>query len=435
MITLIDWGIWLLYFTVIFTALWFYRHSTADDTIYKWFLKGFVIKVFGGVFFSLIYVYYYKYGDSIEYFKGGVIFTDALFKSPSDYIDLIFSENSYNHVGHLRQYTDVIFYSASLEEWSMIKLISPLTILSFKSYITINLLMSVISFFGAWKLFKVFYDILPYKKEYAFYAAFLIPSVVFWGSGIMKDTFTLAGVNYLIYILYFGVVKGKFKLVYLFGVLFWFFITYTLKSYIIIAFLPTILLVFYFKYKESIGSQFFRVMSTPIILVTFLVVGFFSLKSLSQNSGKYNTSQIEGKVKGFHTWHTSQGGATYSLGVVDYSISGALRKIPEALNVTFFRPYVWEAKNVVVILGALESLILFVLFIYVLFRTKLNPFKILKHTILLKSLLAFIIIFGFVVGFTTYNFGALGRYKMPVMAPFLFLLIYILLSNRKKYEN
>ena len=432
MITWVDWIIWGLYFAVLYAVLWFYRHSKSDDSIYKWFLKGFVIKVFGGLFFSLIFVYYYGFGDSFEYYRGAVVFGDAFFSSPSDYIDLLFSESSYNHEGHLRQYTDSLAYSNSPEEWFMIKLIAPLSIITFKSYITINLLMSFTSFYGGWKLFKVFSDILPKQKNYAFYSAFLIPSMIFWGSGLMKDTLTLAGINYLTYVLYFGLVKGNFKFVFLFGILFWFIVTFTLKSYIIIAFLPTVILTFYFKYISTIESHFLRVISTPIIATFFIIIGFFSLNGLSETSEKYNANQIEYKVKGFHSWHTSLGGSAYNLGDVEYSITGALKKIPAALNVTFFRPYVWEAKSTVVILGALESLLLFSFFIYVLIITKFKPFKVLKYSLFLKSLIAFVLIFGFAVGFTSYNFGALGRYKMPVMSLFSFLLAYIY-SKKKHY--
>jgi len=433
MITLIDWGIWLLYFTVIFTALWFYRHSKADDTIYKWFLKGFIIKIFGGVFFSLIFVYYYKFGDSFEYYKGAVMLGNTFLSSPSDYFELLLSESSHNHVGYLRQYTDSLAYSDSAEEWFMVKLISPLAVLTFNSYLTINLFMSVISFFGSWKLFKVFSEILPNHNNYAFLASFLIPSMIFWGSGLMKDTLTLAGINYMIYVLYFGVVKGEFKIAYLFGLFFWTYIVFTLKSYIVIAFFPTVMLTFYFKYKISINSQFLRLLSTPAILLILIAIGFFSLKSLSENSGKYSSDKLEGRVKGFHSWHTSQGGSTYSLGDIEYSVTGTLKKMPAALNVTFFRPYLWEARNVVVMLGALESLILFSLFIYVFIKTKFNPFKILKDTLLLKSLVAFVLIFGFAVGFTSYNFGALGRYKMPVMSLFTFIIFYLIINI--KHEN
>ncbi len=425
MITWIDWSIWIVYFTVIYTALWFYRQSKTDDDLYKWFLKGFVIKVFGGVAFALIFVYYYKFGDSFEYWKGAVMLSNTFLDSPSDYFELLFHESSTNYPGHLRQYTDPLSYSDTPEEWFMVKLISPLALITFNSYLVINLLMSFVSFWGGWKLFKVFSNILSNHNNLAFYATFLVPSMVFWGSGLMKDTLTLTGINYLIYVLYFYIIKKERKPIIIIGALIWFYMTFTLKSYIVLAFLPTIFLVLFFSFKSKIKSSIVRFVSIPIILTVFISVGFISLKSLSESSEKYSAEQLEWKVKGFHSWHTTLGGSAYNLGDVDYTPIGVLQKIPAALNVTFFRPYLWEARNPVVMLGALESLMLFILFIVVLFKTKFKPYSYLKDQHLLKALIAFILIFGFAVGFTSYNFGALGRYKMPVMSLFTFILLYI----------
>lgn len=432
MITITDWGIWFLYFLVIFSILWFYRSSKSNNDLYKWFLKGFLVKTIGSVAFALVFVYYYKFGDSFEYYKGAVMLGDAFLSYPSDYFDLLIHESSTNFPGHLRKYTDSLVYSDTPEEWFMVKLMSVFSIITFKSYLAMNLFMGFISFWGTWKLFKVFSTILPNKKELGFYTAFLVPSMVFWGSGLMKDTLTLAGINYLIYVLYFSIILNKPKFIYFFGSLIWFYITFTLKSYIILAFLPAVILTFYFHFKSKIKSPMIRFISTPAILATFLIIGFFSLKTLSESSEKYSTEQLEWKVKGFHSWHTTLGGSSYSLGEIDYTPIGVIKKIPAGLNVTFFRPYIWEAGNPVVFLGALESLVLLVLFLAVLIKSKFRPIRIIKNNPLLKGIIAFILIFGFAVGFTSYNFGALGRYKMPVMSLFTFILFYIINKQKEK---
>jgi hypothetical protein len=225
--------------------------------------------------------------------------------------------------------------------------------------------------------------------------------------------------------LYYIIIKKEVKPIFFIGIPIWFLITYALKSYIIIAFMPTVFLLLYFYYKTKIKSNFLRFISTPFIIIIISIIGFFGIKTLSDSSEKYQTDKLEAKVKGFHTWHSSLGGSSYDLGVVDYSATGVFTKIPASLNVTYFRPYIWEAKNPVVLISAIESLVFFILFLIVIFRSKLKPIKYLNQTIFLKSTLIFIIIFGFIVGFTSYNFGALGRYKIPVMPLFLFTLLYI----------
>ena len=315
MITLLDWGIWLVYLAVILFTAWFYRYSR-NEVHYSYFLPGVLVKVFGSIAFTLIYVYYYKFGDSFEYYKGALALNDAMANSISDYIDLLLSDSSNDFSSHLIQYTSSLEYADTPEEWFMVKLISPISFIAFRSYLVINLFMGLISFWGTWKLFKVFIDILPDRVVLAFIAAFLIPSVVFWGSGIMKDTITLAGVNYIIYALYFGFMKGKTKLIYFIMVPVWFYITFKLKSYITIALLPGIILTVYYHLKSKITSNFVRTISGPVLFISLTSLSFLGLESLSESSKKYSANELEWKVKGIHSWHSDDGtgGSSYDLG-------------------------------------------------------------------------------------------------------------------------
>ena len=198
-ITWIEWGIWLVFFVFIFVLLYTYRHFKKDPA-YRFFLGAFVLKVLGGVAFAFVYVYYYKFGDTFLYFRGGQTLAQTLVDSPGDYFRLLMADNG-NLPADLGDFEAAISYSRGAEEWFMVKLLSPLVLLAFDSYLVVTLLMSLISFFGAWKLFLVLKDLLPNRQGMAFFAAFLIPSALFWGGGIMKDTFTLAGINYIIYCL------------------------------------------------------------------------------------------------------------------------------------------------------------------------------------------------------------------------------------------
>jgi len=99
--------------------------------------------------------------------------------------------------------------------------------------------------------------------------------------------------------------------------------------------------------------------------------------------------------------------------------------------VTLFRPFPWEAKKVIVLLSALEAL-MFVYFTFKAFQKRGIPKTlslIFKDPNLLFCL-TFSLIFAFAVGISTYNFGALSRYKIPCL-PFYaaFLMIVINYHN------
>ncbi|MBI3133520.1 MAG: hypothetical protein HYZ14_02485 [Bacteroidetes bacterium] len=422
-ITWIDWGIWLTYFAILFSLLMIYKWSR-DEEKYRYFLLGFVIKVVAGVTYVYIFNYYYTFGDTFVYAKGGSVMAETLTHDPATYFRLLVAEND-NLPPDLWQFEQRITYSRGAEEWFMVKLFSPLMLISFHSYLVSTLFMSLISFWGGWKLYLVFKDILPQRKDLAFAAVFLVPSALFWGSGVMKDTFTLAGINYVIYCLYFSLFKKKFKLSLFVGALIAATVVFLMKGYIILAFLPALLFGINEMIKVEIRNKLIkRGLGLVLLLFTGSII-YIGPQFLQEASEKYTVESIESRIRGFHTWHTDVGGSSYNLGELEYTPTGVARKIPAALNVTFFRPYIWEARNPVVMLAAFESVALLLLCLMVFYKLGFRFMRYIREKPILYTFLIYSLIFGFVVGFTSYNFGALGRYKIPVYSIFAFILIYL----------
>jgi hypothetical protein len=97
-----------------------------------------------------------------------------------------------------------------------------------------------------------------------------------------------------------------------------------------------------------------------------------------------------------------------------------------AINVTLFRPYFWEAKNIMMVAAALESsIILFYSFFIFLGLGFFKVLRLINEDPFLLMCLAFALLFAFAVGFSSYNFGALVRYKIPCI-PFYLSALFIL---------
>jgi len=248
---------------------------------------------------------------------------------------------------------------------------------------------------------------------------------VLWGSGIMKDTLTLAGINYIIYCLYFSVFKGKYSAKLVVGAVVAAIIVFLLKGYVILAFIPAVLFGLNRALKTSIKGVVVRGLLSFVFFIGIIGVLYLGPRYLEDTSSKYQTESLESRVRGFHTWHSDLGGSTYSLGDVDYTIPGVIRKIPAALNVTFFRPYLWESGNPAVLVSALESTFLLGLFLYILVTLRSKFFRFSREKPILVVFVIYCLIFGFAVGFTSYNFGALVRYKIPIFSLFVFVLLYL----------
>ena len=88
-----------------------------------------------------------------------------------------------------------------------------------------------------------------------------------------------------------------------------------------------------------------------------ILLAYFALVQVGEDNQRYSLETISATAE----ITEKQGGSGYTLGDFDYSPSGMIRKIPLAINVSLFRPYLWEVKNPVMLLSAIESLV-FLLF-------------------------------------------------------------------------
>ena len=130
-------------------------------------------------------------------------------------------------------------------------------------------------------------------------------------------------------------------------------------------------------------------------------------------------------------------GSSYNLGHVEFTPIGILSKIPAAINVAIFRPYLWEVKNPVMLLAGLESLFLFLASIYFLWQFIRMPGKAISFlgaNPILYLMIIFSLTLAFSVGFTSYNFGALSRYRIPIL-PFYLSYILILAKTLRDYKK
>ena len=61
--------------------------------------------------------------------------------------------------------------------------------------------MCFITFLGLTAIYKTFYSYLKEAKNFLFVAVFLVPSVLFWGSGIFKEGVVIMALGILFYAL------------------------------------------------------------------------------------------------------------------------------------------------------------------------------------------------------------------------------------------
>lgn len=411
---LYDFVLAFLYLFIIYVfALFYIRIKKHENPEYKYFLWALSAKLFGGIFFALFSIYYYKTGDTLFYFEAAQGWVDYILSDPLDNIKMLFTSEQL-----LDDYSFKYNYIFTANDmFTMAYNTILLTFLGLNNYLLTSILFGFFSFLGLWFGYSNLCKIYPKISKPLLIGFFFIPTALLWSSGILKDTITQGIIGWLLYAISNFIIFNRKKILSVVILIIGSYVLFKLKPYILYILAPCFLIWIQASSKELIKGSFIRIILLPLLLVVLLFSGYFLTKTLSEGAGKYNLERIDKTLKGFQDWHTylaeTQDQSGYTLSKFELNPLGLLKITPEALNVTFFRPYLWEIRNLPTFLGAIEGLILFVFFLYLVLKLRLKLFILLFKSKEAFFMMLFAIIFGVVVGISSYNYGALSRYKIP----------------------
>jgi hypothetical protein len=422
--------IWGLYILIGLGFIYVYKaFNTNKYTVFL--IPGYLLKTIGALLFTLVYIYYYDQGDCNSYYFGTSQLVDIFYQNPTDYFDLL-TLNHQKAIDFATKNNYWLFTLNNPESWFLTKLLSPFCILSFNSYLGLTFFTSLFSFNATYKLYVTFNKIILNQERKLFFIIFAIPSVLFWGGGVMKDTVTLASFYYLIVLFYNFLFEKKY--INVFYMLLPIYLILNLKAYIVISFVPWAMITLLYYFINLSKNPVLKFLIIPYLVIILSFSTSFITSSLMESTAKYQSDQIENRVKGFQSYHTYLGGSSYSLGEIEFTTMGIISKIPLALNATLYRPYPWEAKNALSFVNSLESFFVMCFTIFVLIKTGIaNFFRIISSNSYVLGAFIFVLFFGFIIGFTSYNFGALSRFKIPLVAIYIFVLYFVYI-NRKNRE-
>lgn len=418
------------------------KKKIEENPVYKYYLTGLMIKVFSGIAFLMIFTEYYGYGDTCDYLFGGISMSNLLFKNPGHFLAILFDRvdwnNSWSYFDANTTWPPFFMWRDPNTRFVM-SLTGLISTLGLRAFIPTTILVSAFSYLGVWKLYLFFTDFYPHLKKQMAIAVLFVPSVLFWGSGAMKDTYTFAASAWFVYTIYMIFFKKQKIPLNIFLCLINVIIIISVKPYVFVALLPGILVWALFKRVKDIKNKVLASITLPFMIVAGFGITLFVFTSIQSKMGKYGN--IDTAVKQAQTiqedlLRSEQYGAnSYNLGKIDGTLTGMLRIAPMAVITGMYRPFLWEARNPVMLLSGLENFILLTLTLYLLIKLKFVKFfqYIFSDPILLFSLL-FAIFFLFAVGMATANFGALVRYKIPAL-PFFVASVFIMLEKYRENKD
>ncbi len=419
------------------------RKNDSNPLYKKYFVKGFYYKMIGSLGFYIIYAFYYRGGDSCTYFINGVVFNEyMLFQDFADGLRVIFSNiTGVNDLTSWISNPSVYVYGEGYilrdtKALLVVRISSLISMFCLNSYLITCMAFGFLSYLAIFKLFTLFCRFYPSRIDGLSFAFLKIPSFIFWGSSVNKDTICVAMLCVLFYSFYKLFVEFKIYPKYIITLLISTYLVFNIKSYIVVAALPGLLMFALVNYQNKVITGGLRSLFAPIMIV--IAAGTFLLlyQSLSQTFTEFSEESLAEKAEGFRSDHLNiqdkAGGSGYSLGDdLDYTPSSILRKSPLALVISLFGPFPWQIRNAVMLMSSIESTYLFYMFLLVLFNSQgIGIFRKVSTDPIMLFCVSFTIILGVSIGLTSFNYGALVRFKIPIL-PFFVTFLTVMLPPDK----
>jgi len=439
----------------------------------------------------LIYTHLYTdrlTADIFKYFDDGKVIYDSLFTNPMDYFKMLLGIND---PSLLHYYQDMRHWSREFnqglynENRTLIRFNALIHIFSFGSYHVHTVFMCFLSTMGLMGIFKAFSVYLKDKSKELFAAVFLLPSVLFWGSGVLKEGLILFSLGMSIYY-YFRIISEKFNIIHFILLLISLAFLSITKLYIVLIILPAMMAHLWISKSKNKYSE----LKYLVVLISYFTAGLlipnydFPFMLMEKQRQAVNMAQggsylanhqinrfvyIDPKTENritpiadkpgyckinsgvsYVSWdlqtfldstyieHSSDtntywvfydqaaAGSYIKIPMLNGSFLSIVNNAPAAFSNIFFRPFLYEAKKPFMILAALEnSFLVFFALICIFFCYRNIPNRHLLYFCLTITIMLFVL-----VGVTTPILGAAVRYKIPAL-PFLAIGLLLILDKQK----
>lgn len=390
--------IYLLLFTWLVTKTRFFNQSglTRSQLIIL-----FLLKVMAGIFYGWIGLYYgglAQMSDTWSFFNHSTAEYQLLQTNPHEYLTNLF-HNPYEG-GFEKFFNSSDSYWNDLKGNIFIKILSIFNILSFGHYYVNVIFYAFISLFGPMAIYRVMTDAFPGRKMALVIATFLVPSFLYWTSGIHKDGLIFLGISLIIYHIYFGWKEGKYGFKRISGIVIGLFLLLLMRNFILVIILPA---VFAWVMANKWPKRGLAVFAGLYILFGIL---FFTVRYINP---EYDFPKAV--VTKQQEFMKLQSPNSIPIKQLQPTAISFLKKIPEAFTLSTIRPYPSDVKHILSLAAATEVALLLLLFAIFLFQR--------KPALPSRNFLYFCIFFSFslllAIGFSVNNLGAIVRYRSIII--------------------
>jgi hypothetical protein len=421
---------YLVLFAWLVTRIRFFSHSGFSK---PQLIILFLLKVMAGIFYGWIGLYYggmAQMSDTWGFHAFGVQEHNLLMNDPKDYFTNLFRNSYEGGSGFQTLFRGDQSYWNDLKGNAFIKVLSVFNIFSFGYYYVNVIFCCFVTMFGPMAIYRVMNDVFPGRKVPIALAAFLIPSCLYWTSGIHKDGLIFVGISLVVYHVYFALKQKKWSFNRIAGILLGLLLLLTLRNFLIVVIVPAI----FIWIIASLWPRRALLVFASVYLV--FIILFFTIRYI--NPALDFPQAVVNKQQEFISL---QGNSSIPINMLKPTALSFLENIPQAFTLSTIRPYPGDVRHILTLAAAVEVLVLLLFFCaFLVFRKKdLRP----ASPIFIYFCLFFSFSVLLAIGYSVNNLGAIVRYRsviipllvIPMVAQTDWRRVTALFSNNIRNKN
>ena len=285
------------------------------------------------------------------------------------------------------------------------------------SYLSNTLLFSLFGFMGLTFFYMVALQTVPYNKIISGYALFplifFLPNLHFWSSGVGKDTTLFLCIGMFTY----GLMKPfqRIPLLVLAGLL-----SMAIRPHITLFLMVGFGLAYVFGGKVSPAQRF-------IFSAAMIAIGLAILPSVMEFA-----KIEEASAEGFDKFATGKA-AVLSRSSVGSAIDISSYPFPLKVLTFWFRPALFDVRNLNGLIAALENLLLLLVFIKAMRTSPIRAFKAAPFVI--KGLVIFLVVGTLAFSQSMGNMGIMIRMRNMFLPGMIIYLMWIFSYEQQLLRN
>ncbi len=389
---------WLVLFAWLVTKIRFFKRSGLSD---PQLIIIFLLKVMAGIFYGWIGLYYgnlAQMSDTWSLHYSSIQEYHLLHDNPHEYFTNLFRDPYEG--GILKFFGSNDSYWNDLKGNILVKILSVFDIFSFGYYYVNVVFYAFVTMVGPIAVYRIMNDVFPGRKIIVLLATFLVPSFLYWTSGIHKDGLIFTGIALVAYNVYFGMKEKKFSVRRILSIFLGLLLILVLRNFLIVIILPALLAWLLANRWPKQGLAVFGA-----VYILFIIL-FFTARYISP---KLDFPQAV--VTKQQEFMQLKGGSVVPMKELQPTAISFLENTPQAFTLSTIRPYPGDVKHILSLAAAAEIDFLLLLFLlFLLFRT---------DGIKSRNFIYFCVFFSFsvllTIGYTVNFLGAIVRYRSIII--------------------